>query len=194
MRSWSRFAVCSVVLLAAAAATSALSCAPASQTSAEPAAMTVEQKLARGRYLLSVLGCNDCHTPGMLFGAPDTTRTLAGSEIGWVGPWGISFARNLTPDSTGIGSWTEEQFVTAIREGRRPDGSALLPPMPWPNTAHLTDEDAYALAAYVRSLPPVRHEVPSALPPGRTYAGPIIPFPAPGEWDAPKPPAPAGTP
>lgn len=165
------------------------SCAPAAkQESAAPAAMTPEQKLARGKYLTAVMGCGDCHTPGTLYGAPDTTRLLAGSELGWKGPWGISFPRNLTPDATGIGSWTEEQIVTAIREGRRPDGTPLMPPMPWPSFAHLADEDAFAIAAYLKSIPAVSHVNLTLVPPGQTYAGGYLEFPPPPAWDAPKAP------
>ena len=158
---------------------------PANQSATAPA---VEDSLARGRYLATVVGCNDCHTPGYFFGAPDTTRMLSGSELGWKGPWGVSFARNITPDSaTGIGTWTEEQIVTAIRTGQRPDGShILLPPMPWPDFSHLTDSDARAIAAYLKSIPAVSHKVPDMVPPGKPVKGSIIVLPAPSEWDVPK--------
>ena len=159
---------------------------PGSQTTnTEPA--VAEDSVARGKYLVTVAGCNDCHTPGYLYGAPDTTRTLSGSEVGWAGPWGVSYARNLTPDdSTGIGTWSAEQIVTAIRTGQRPDGShILLPPMPWPDFAHLTDKDAYAIAAYLKTIPPVKHVVPTIVPPGKKPMTPVIPFPKPGAWDAP---------
>ena len=170
------------------------SCMPASQPGvAAPAAMTAGQKLERGRYLSVIMGCNDCHTPGSLYGAPDTTRMLAGSELGWRGPWGVSFARNLTSDTeTGIGSWTEAQIVTAIREGRRPDGSPLLPPMPWPSFARMTDDDAYALAAFIKSLPAVRHVNLQQVPPGQKYAGAALTFPPPPAWDAINLPPPPG--
>ena len=165
------------------------SCAPAAkQEAAVPVAMTPEQKVSRGQYLSSVIGCNDCHTPGSFYGSPDMTRQLSGSELGWKGPWGISFARNLTPDSTGIGSWSEDQIVTAIREGRRPDGTPLLPPMPWPTFANLTLEDAQAIAAYLKSIPAVNHPNVHAVPPGQPYAGGYLEFPPPPAWDAPKPP------
>ena len=168
------------------------SCAPAAkQEPAAPVAMSPEQQLARGRYLANVVGCNDCHTPGTFYGAPDTTRLFSGSELGWKGPWGVSFASNLTPDSTGIGSWTEDQIVTALREGRRPDGSPLLPPMPWPSFAHLTDEDAHAIAAYLKSIPAVHHPNVATVPPDKKYAGAYLEFPPPPGWDAPKVP-PAG--
>jgi mono/diheme cytochrome c family protein len=104
---------------------------PATQENATTA--VPEDSIARGRYLVTISGCNDCHTPGYLYGVPDTTRLLSGSEVGWQGPWGVSYARNLTPDSTtGIGTWTSEQIVNAIRAGLRPDGSPIPPAaMPW---------------------------------------------------------------
>lgn len=146
--------------------------------------------LARGRYLTTVLGCGDCHTPGTFYGAPDTTRRLAGSEVGWKGPWGVSYPRNLTPDAaTGIGGWSEEQIVAAVRTGIRPDGRQLLPPMPWPDFAALTDEDAYSVARYLKSLPAVSHQVPEPVPPGKPARGSIIVVPPPSAWDAPQKPA-----
>jgi mono/diheme cytochrome c family protein len=155
-----------------------------SATKAEPAA--AKSVVERGRYLAITMGCNDCHTPGTLYGAPDFQRALSGSELGWRGPWGTSFARNLTPDhETGLGTWTEDEIANALRSGVRKDGSVLLPPMPWPNTAQMTESDLRALVAYLRSLPPVKHAVPKSLPPGGEYTGPVIPLPEPGKWDAP---------
>src|SRR5437879_5939350 len=99
----------------------ALSCATGQQSMT---AVPKPDPVVRGRYLVTIMSCNDCHTPGYFYGAPDTLRRLAGSDLGWVGPWGVVHARNLTPDSaTGIGSWTKEQIVTALRSGNTPDGS-----------------------------------------------------------------------
>ena len=157
---------------------------------AQEAPPTSEQKIARGEYLTHICGCVDCHTPGFFYAAPDWNRNLSGSELGWRGPWGVTFPRNLTPHPTlGIGAWTEDQIVTAFRTGKRPDGSVILPPMPWPSYAHLTDEDAYALAAYLKSLPPVEHKAPDRLPPDAKFAGAALVFPPPPAWDAPRPPA-----
>lgn len=142
--------------------------------------------LARGQYLVTVMGCGDCHTPGTLYGAPDAKRAFAGSELGWKGPWGTSFARNLTPDlDTGLGYWSEDELVKFLKTGNKADGKQALPPMPWPNTAQLTDADVHAVAAYLMSLPKVSHKVPDALPPGQDYSGPTLVFPPPGAWDAP---------
>lgn len=153
-----------------------------------------EDPIARGRYLTTIMGCNDCHTPGTFYGAPDMGRKLSGSELGWQGPWGVSYARNLTPDkATGLGSWTDEQIITAIRQGRRPDGTPILPPMPWPDFAAMTDDDVKAIVAYLRSVPAVHHAVPAVIPPGKPATGAFLTFPPPPAWDAPRPP-PAGAP
>lgn len=170
----------------------ALSCG--TQT-AQQAGAPAEDRIARGRYVSLICACNDCHTPGGLYGAPDTTRLLSGSELGWQGPWGVSYPRNLTPDpETGIASWTEDDIVKAVRTGQRPDGSPLLPPMPWPMYANLNDEDAYALAAYLKSLPPVKHQVPAVVPPDQKPTGAMLSFPPPPAWDAQNLPAPSPPP
>ncbi len=85
------------------------------------------------------------------------------------GPWGVSFATNLTPDKdTGMGEWTEEAFIQAIRTGKhqgQPNGRNILPPMPWPAFNHATDEDLKAIWAYLRSIPPIKNKVPEPVPP-----------------------------
>ena len=90
-------------------------------------------------------------------------RYLGGSDVGFSIPGeGVFVGNNLTPDAdTGLGKWTEDQIVTAIRKGKRPDGSDLSPVMPWPAFAHLTDEDAGAIAAFLKSLPPVSNKIVS---------------------------------
>ena len=170
-----------LLAVAGAVAAFAATAKPAAKPAGDKAA-----RIARGQYLTTVMGCNDCHTPGTFYGSPNMAHQLAGSEIGWKGPWGMSFARNLTPDTeTGLGEWSEADIFKTLKTGNKPDGKQLLPPMPWPNFIHLTDADAHAIAAYLLSLPPVKHKVPDALPPGTDYAGPVIVFPAPGAWDAP---------
>jgi hypothetical protein len=105
----------------------------------------------------------------------------------------VTYARNLTPDpETGLGGWSEEDIIKAFRSGVRPDGAALLPPMPWPNYGRVTDEDARAVAAYLKSLPAVKHKVPDRVPSGQVASGSIIVFPPPSAWDAPKAPQAAG--
>jgi mono/diheme cytochrome c family protein len=141
----------------------------------------------RGEYLVQTIGCGHCHTPGGIYGEPDPTRLLSGSEVGWKGRWGVSYPRNLTPDSaTGIGTWSEEQIVTALRTLKRPDGSTLHLPMPWNHFVYLSETDARAIGAYLKSVPPVRHRVPDYLPPGGKAKGAVIEFPPPPEWDAPR--------
>jgi hypothetical protein len=148
--------------------------------------------VARGKYLVDVLGCEDCHTPfktGDKGPAPDMSRRFSGYpssetvpagrhlEAPWAsamtltqakqGPWGTSFAANLTPDNeTGVGTWTEQQFIDTLRSGRHQGrGRALLPPMPWPSLSHLTDADMKAVFAYLRTVPKVRNKAPEPLAP-----------------------------
>lgn len=161
--------------------------------------MTKEEMIQRGSYLVTFGGCNDCHTP-KIFGPEgmmeDSSRMLSGhpqdfvnpainsDEIqpgkwylsnahltSWVGPWGVSFARNLTPDeATGTGNWTEEIFIKSMREGKQMGfGRALLPPMPWFNVAKLTDDDLKSIFAYLQSIKPIRNQVPDPIPPDMIY-------------------------
>ncbi len=143
--------------------------------------------VARGQYLVRAIGCADCHTPGTFYGQPDPKRLLSGSELGWNGPWGTTYPRNLTPDTTtGIGKWTEQDIVNALHQGRRPDGTALLPPMPWFDFVWLNEEDAYAIAKYLKSVPPIAHKVPDKLPPGVKPKGAFWQLPPAPAWDAPR--------
>ena len=121
----------------------------------------------RGKYLVTIAGCGDCHTPGTFLGKPDLKRVLGGSDVGFEIPGAGSFyGPNLTPDKeTGLGKWTRQQIVTAIRTGVRPDGRRLAPIMPWPAFSHLTDADANAIAAYLGTLPAVKNKVPGPFGP-----------------------------
>ena len=150
-------------------------------------------KLARGKYLVTVAGCNDCHTPWKM-GAngpePDMTRMLSGhpekmalppapkpqgpwivaaaaTNTAWSGPWGVSYTANLTPDKeTGLGKWTLRNFMETIRTGRHMGrGREILPPMPIPMYKHFNDQDLEAIYAYLQSIPPIRNKVPEPLPP-----------------------------
>lgn len=154
------------------------------------------EQIKRGEYLVALGGCNDCHSPKVftqMGPMPDTTKILSGypadSKLpdvpegvlgpqqwgalvtndltGWVGPWGTSFSRNLTPDpATGLGSWTEEMFVKTIRTGKHMgEGRMILPPMPWQEYAKMTDEDLKAVFAYLQSIPPVENSVPDPISP-----------------------------
>jgi mono/diheme cytochrome c family protein len=124
-------------------------------------------QIKRGLYLVNIGGCNDCHTPGSFLGKRDTSRTLAGSDVGFAIPgMGVFVGPNLTPDrETGLGEWTNEQIVTAIRTGKRPDGRILAPVMPYNDFASMTKEDALAIAIYLKSLPAISNKVPGPFGP-----------------------------
>ena len=154
-------------------------------------------RIKRGEYLVTIGGCNDCHTPWVMTDkgpAPDMSRMLSGhpsdvkvtpppieqlAEGGWVwtgfatntafhGPWGTTYAINLTPEPiSGMGGvWTEEMFINALRKGKHfGESRPIMPPMPWQAYGKMTDEDLKAVFAYLRSIPPVKNEVPAYEPP-----------------------------
>lgn len=121
-----------------------------------------ETPAERGKYLVTISGCFDCHTPGYFFGKPDMSRYLGGSDVGFrVRDLGIFVGPNLTPDKeTGLGGWTDKQIATALTTGVRPDGRILAPIMPWRSFAKMTEPDVAAVVAYLRILPPVGNKVP----------------------------------
>lgn len=131
--------------------------------------------LERGRYLSQIMDCGGCHTEGSLVGQPKPELALAGSTIGFEVPeLGYVFPSNLTSDAeTGLGQWSVEDIKRAITTGERPDGR-ILAVMPWPSYAALTPEDADALAAYIKSLPPIRHPVPPLTGVGEPAPGPVL--------------------
>jgi hypothetical protein len=152
-----------------------------------------DQVVQRGKYLVSVIGCRDCHSPKRMGtnGVEDIPdRMLSGAQSdsqmpvvdknalrsGWelatldanitVGPWGISFAANITSDPSGIGSWPEENFIRAMKKGKYKGiegGRTLLPPMPWDDFANCSDDDVKAIYAYLKSTRPVHNVVPLAV-------------------------------
>jgi mono/diheme cytochrome c family protein len=126
--------------------------------------------IERGKYLVTLASCGDCHTPGYFLGKPDFAHELSGSDVGFAIPGvGAFVAPNLTPDkATGLGAWTDEQIIAAFTKGVRPDGRNLAPIMPWRALASLTPDDAKAIVAYLRSLPPVSHAVPGPFGPSET--------------------------
>lgn len=132
-------------------------------------ANAASQQVERGKYLVSIAGCNDCHTPGYFLGKPDMNRFLGGSDVAFEIPGlGAFLGPNLTPDKkTGIGDWSEKDIVAAIRTGKTPEGRILAPIMPYHEFANLTDSDAAAIAAYLKTLPPVVHQVPGPFGPGQ---------------------------
>ncbi len=171
-------------------------CAPRAEKADRPAAQagtTYQQQVARGRQLVLAMDCNTCHTPfkpGPRGPEPDMERMLSGHpatlQLGppppltggwiaatnmsaWAGPWGISYSANLTPDEeTGLGAWSEAQFVAMFHNGKHmgePNGRPVLPPMPWSAYAAVGDEDLKAIYAYLRTIPAVKNRVPSPAPP-----------------------------
>jgi hypothetical protein len=163
-------------------------------STSEMAKPTSEQLIERGDYLVTIMGCHDCHSPKIMGPVPkiiqevmlsgfqaanpipevDVKLTSKGMTImnsdltAAAGPWGISFSANLSSDQTGIGSWTEENFKRALKEGKYKglEGTrTLLPPMPWFNFGIILDEDVAAIFAYLKSTPPVKNAVPMPIPP-----------------------------
>ena len=141
---------------------------------AGPAA--AESKLERGKYLATIMDCTGCHTPGALIGKPDMARYLGGADVGFQIPTvGVFYAPNLTPDrETGLGAWSEQEIIDAVRKGVRPDGRMLAPMMPYPSYGAMSDADAAALAAYLKSLPPVRHKAPGPVGPAEKAPAPYL--------------------
>lgn len=199
---------CSLVSVLAVAAACGPTPERAGETEPAPAAEPSHEDLVRrGEYLVQVGGCNDCHTPwypGEAGLAPDRSRRLsghpedlemppspelpegpwvwlgAGTNTAFAGPWGVTYATNLTPDeNTGMGIWSEEMFLIAMQEGRHMgQGRPIMPPMPWQNLADIEEEDLRAIFAYLQSLPPIENRVPDYQPP---EGGPPGPSPEPSE-------------
>ena len=120
-----------------------------------------ETSLERGRYLVTVMDCGGCHTTGSLMGRPDSAKYLGGSEVGWLVPTlGVFYPSNLTPDPTGIGSWTRQDIVKLLRTGETPEGRMVAPMMPWRAYSKASDADLDAIAEYLKSVPAVHNDVP----------------------------------
>jgi hypothetical protein len=170
--------------------------APSKNNEGMTVEVTQDSLIKHGEYLVSIMGCHDCHSPKVMTPqgpAIDTAHMLAGhlsnmplppldpnGAKGWVmfsptltamvGPWGISYSANLTSDASGIGNWTEAQFFKSIREGKlkgMDNTRPLLPPMPWQMIAKASDHDLKSIFAYLKSTPPVENVVPSPVPPGQ---------------------------
>jgi cytochrome c553 len=170
-------------------------------TQSQESELSGQALVKRGEYLVTIGVCNDCHSPKVFTDkgpVPDTTRYLSGAAsdskipavppglispaawgaVGsndmtvWAGPWGVSFAANLTPDQvTGIGAWSEDSFLKAMRTGKHlGTGRDILPPMPWPNLSKATDQDLKAIFAYLNTLKPVNNMVPQPIPPDKLFA------------------------
>ena len=151
-----------------------------------------KELIKRGKYLVTIGACHDCHSPKILTPQGfdiDSARLLSGHPANdevpkalitndwvlfsndltaFVGPWGVSFSANLTPDDTGIGNWTLDQFKRAIRKGlyKGLEGSrALRPPMPWQMYRTMSDDDLEAVFTYLKSIKPVQNLVPAPISP-----------------------------
>lgn len=157
----------------------------------------VETQVQRGEYLVKFGDCATCHTP-IKFGptgpAPDEARFLSGHPeaaqlpppdlkpgpwfaatagmTAWAGPWGISYAANITPDTnTGIGIWSDEMFLNAMRTGKHMGaGRPVLPPMPWQAIGTLSDSDLKAIFAYLKTVRPISNHVPEPISPHHVAA------------------------
>ncbi len=155
--------------------------------------MSPNSLVQRGEYLVNATGCDDCHSPKVFTPqgpVPEASRRLSGhpadeplpdlpqglltpegwgaltnnSLTAWYGPWGVSFASNLTPHETGLGPWTDTFFIQTMRTGKHLGvGRPLLPPMPWAHIGKFSDDDLRAMFAYLRSLPPVDNRVPQPI-------------------------------
>ncbi|HZN56155.1 MAG TPA: c-type cytochrome [Candidatus Polarisedimenticolaceae bacterium] len=153
-----------------------------------PEKTSAQDPVARGKYLVAVTACGDCHTPtkrGEKGPEPDLTRLLSGhpasmempdhepvegpwnwagaaTNTAYLGPWGTSYAANITSDPhTGIGAWTDATFIEAMRTGRHwLKDRPIMPPMPWAAYAQMTDDDLKAIFAYLMTVPPVENRVP----------------------------------
>jgi len=128
--------------------------------------------VARGKYLVQIAGCNDCHTPGYMVsaGKVDEKLWLTGESLGWRGPWGTTYASNLRLLAAGM---TEDAFM---KHARSPD---RRPPMPWFAVRDMTDGDVKAIYAYLKHLGPGGKPAPAYLPPGQEPTGPAVVFPGP---------------
>ena len=188
---WTTALIAAAILLTAVISTASLDAQGPSTGGASSSAKA--SQIARGKYLVDIMGCHDCHTPMKLGpNGPewDMTRALSGhpeslvmppapeqklpwmasmgmTMTAWNGPWGTSFTRNLTPDKeTGLGDWTVEEFIATMKTGReRGKGRPVLPPMPVQNLANLTDSDIRALFAYLQSLPAIKNRTPQPIEP-----------------------------
>jgi mono/diheme cytochrome c family protein len=158
-----------------------------------------KQQIAHGKYLVTLGSCTDCHTPGHFLGKEEPDKYLGGSDVGFGIPGlGVFVGPNLTPDKdTGLGNWTTAQIVTAITQGKTPEGRILAPVMPWAAYAKLTKADALAIAAYLKSLPPVKNQVAGPFGPTQTpttLVMTVIPGAVYAGLGHPPPPGPGGPP
>jgi mono/diheme cytochrome c family protein len=146
--------------------------------SAGPGARAEEAKLVsskattsidRGRYIVKVAGCNDCHTPGyaQTGGQTDEKQWLTGDSVGWSGAWGVTYPINLRLFAQSV---TADQWMTLARQPARP-------PMPWFALRDMSDADLLAVYEYIRHLGPAGEQAPAYLAPGSKATTPVVAFP-----------------
>ena len=162
--------VCAAVILSAAALPLSSFAAEASKSPASDKA--AQRLIERGKYLVKIAGCNDCHTPGYAVsgGKVPESQWLVGDKLGWRGPWGTTYPTNLRLYMRDI---TEEKWVKTAKTLQ------TRPPMPWFALNDMTDQDLKAIYQYTRSLGPAGEMAPTFVPPGKEPQGPAIQFPAP---------------
>jgi mono/diheme cytochrome c family protein len=136
----------------------------------QKATKKMSAEAARGRYLVQIAGCNDCHTPGYApsGGKVEEKLWLTGEQLGWRGPWGTTYASNLR---LLVKDMTADQFVKHARNEFRP-------PMPWFNLRDMSDRDVKSIYAYLKHLGPAGQPAPHYVPPDKTPSGPFVQFPA----------------
>ncbi len=170
-----------------------VACNDTAASEKEKKPLTPEELIKRGDYLVNVIGCDDCHSPKRMgknepeiieelrFSGYPSDRPIQKVDTqsikrGWmmlgtdltssVGPWGMSFTANISSDATGIGNWTEAQFIKALREGKYKgldNSRPLLPPMPWFVYKNMTDDDLRSIFAYLKTSKPVQNVVPAPI-------------------------------
>jgi len=149
-----------------------LGAAAASGEASSPKAGKPNQKqLERGKYLVKIAGCNDCHTPGyaMAGGKVPESQWLIGDSLGWKGPWGTTYPINLRLYMRDI---SEEKWVKSAKTMQ------TRPPMPWFALNDMSEQDLRAIYHYVKALGPAGQMAPAFVPPGKEPQGPAIQFPA----------------
>jgi len=161
---------------------------------AAPALHAQDSQVERGKYLVGITGCHDCHSPKVpgtmkpvpdliLSGRPQTTKVPSASPgevhasedlTAWTGGWGQTVASNLTPDpATGLGMrYNEAKFIQTMRTGKKPEGIAILPPMPVDVYVNMKDDDLKAIYAYLKTIKPIRNPVRAGLVPPAPAAAP----------------------
>jgi len=188
------FATCLSILVLLSTGATIISCNndKAATQVTDGGTISQDSLIKRGEYLVTIMGCDDCHTPrkmGPTGPEPDMSRRLSGHPsdlpIGkinppdlktWVlfspnmtafaGPWGVSYAANISSDQSGVGGWSEAQFIKAIREGKLKgldNTRPMLPPMPWPSFKVATDEDLKAIFSFLKSTKPINNIVPAPV-------------------------------